>query len=360
MPARRVLGHTVLDALLLSHAGVRARRDGTLRAAGAPWAAVGAVMGALLCSSCELPSDVPADGEGTWTELASFGANPGNLAMYLYEPPGVPSSAPLVVALHGCTQTAAEYADLSGWNGLADRHGFYVVYGEQRIANNLTRCFNWFDPADAARGQGEAQSIMAAVETMRAEHAVDPQRIFVTGFSAGGFMAAALLAAYRDELGGAAIIAAGPAGCATSLFESSQCASPGVSHTAAEWGELARSACPSCTGHPLVSLFQGSADTVVSSSNLGELVKQWTNVADIDQTADLVDTVHGHGHEVHLESGNPVVEAWTLSGMGHAVPVDPGSGCEQGGAAGAYGEDVDVWSSYRAARFWGLADDCGS
>ena len=51
--------------------------------------------------------------------MSSFGSNPGALAMYTYTPTGLPSDAPLVVAMHGCTQSANDYFTHSGWAELA-------------------------------------------------------------------------------------------------------------------------------------------------------------------------------------------------------------------------------------------------
>src|SRR5690349_10433375 len=68
-------------------------------------------------------------------ELAGFGPNPGNLQMFAYAPEHLPPGAPLVVALHGCTQTADEYDYGTGWSSLADKLGFAVIYPQQQPAN---------------------------------------------------------------------------------------------------------------------------------------------------------------------------------------------------------------------------------
>ena len=128
-------------------------------------------------------------GDGALTELADFGANPGALRMLACLPPGLPRGAPLVVALHGCTQTAAGYAQGSGWDRLAAEGQFAVLLPEQRQANNPNRCFNWFEPGDTRRGQGEVASVHAAILHLIASHGIDPGRVFVTGLSAGGGMA---------------------------------------------------------------------------------------------------------------------------------------------------------------------------
>src|ERR1700741_4421821 len=122
-------------------------------------------------------------------ELTGFGRNPGNLRMFAYAPERLPPDAPLVVALHGCTQTADEYDRGTGWSSLADRLGFAVVYPQQQPTNNPKSCFSWFLPGDITRGHGEALSIKAMVEHAITTFAADRRKIFVTGLSAGGAMA---------------------------------------------------------------------------------------------------------------------------------------------------------------------------
>jgi poly(hydroxyalkanoate) depolymerase family esterase len=150
-------------------------------------------------------------------EVPKFGRNPGNLRMFVHIPDGLPSMAPLVVALHGCDQTAEGYDRGTGWSALADRLGFAVVYAEQQPANNPKNCFSWFLPGDTTRDLGEARSIRQMVEHAIANFGVDRSRVFVTGLSAGGAMASAMLATYPEVFAGGAIIAGLPHGSARSV-----------------------------------------------------------------------------------------------------------------------------------------------
>src|SRR5689334_9322965 len=117
---------------------------------------------------------------GRLTET-SFAPNPGNLRMFVYVPPGAGAGAPLVVILHGCGQTAAGYDLGTGWSRLADQLGFALLAPEQKPANNPNTCFDWFNPEDIARGQGEAASIARMIQTMVETHRLDVTRIFITG-----------------------------------------------------------------------------------------------------------------------------------------------------------------------------------
>ncbi|HCY64377.1 MAG TPA: feruloyl esterase [Oxalobacteraceae bacterium] len=289
------------------------------------------------------------------SEVTGFGTNPGALKMFKHVPAGMPADAPLVVALHGCTQTAAAY-ESSGWSALANTNKFYVIYPEQQSGNNSNKCFNWFESADIARGQGEALSIKQMVDRMKADYGIDPNRVYVTGLSAGGFMTAVMAATYPDVFAGAAPIAGGPYKCATSMTAAFSCMSPGTDKTPAAWGDLARSGYSGYAGRkPKVSIWQGSSDTTVKPMNMDELMQQWTNYHGVDQAADVSDTVKGYPHKVYKDaSGNALVETWSITGMAHGTPVDPGTGAEQCGTAGAYILDVNICSSYHIAQFFGL------
>ncbi len=131
---------------------------------------------------------------GTFQQVTGFGANPGKLAMYTYTPAGLPGGAPLVVALHGCVQSANDYYRNSGWTKFADQYGFAVVFPQTGSANNSLSCFSWFDAGKDARGVGEAESVAEMVAKAKALYGSDARRVFVTGLSAGGGMAADLLA----------------------------------------------------------------------------------------------------------------------------------------------------------------------
>ncbi|HVH34946.1 MAG TPA: PHB depolymerase family esterase [Tahibacter sp.] len=309
-------------------------------------------------SSCAallaLAFSVPAFAQ---TEVTGFGSNPGNLRMFKYVPAGLPAGAPLVVALHGCAQSASSYDAETGWQLLADRWHFALLLPQQQSANNSSSCFNWFETGDTTRGQGEALSIKQMVDRMITDHASASGRVYATGLSAGGAMTAVLLATYPDVFAGGAVLSGLPYRCATSQTNAFSCMNPGTDLTPAQWGDKVRAASSWTGPWPVVSIWHGDADYTVRPLNQAELMQQWTNVHGIDQTADVSDTVAGYPHKVYKDSsGTPLVETWTITGMGHGTPVDPGSGETQCGTAGAYILDVNICSSYYIARFWGLDD----
>lgn len=306
----------------------------------------------VLCLLLALVS-VPAFAQ---TEVTGFGSNPGNLRMFKYVPVGLPGGAPLVVAMHGCAQTASSYDAETGWQLLADRWRFALVLPQQQSGNNSSSCFNWFETGDTARGQGEALSIKQMVDRMAVDHGIATSRVYATGLSAGGAMTAVMLATYPDVFAGGAILSGLPYRCATTQSAAFSCMNPGTDLTPAQWGDKVRAAYPGWNGPwPIVSIWHGDADYTVRPANLTESVDQWTNVHGIDQIADVSDTVAGYPHKVYKNvAGQPRVEAYTITGMGHGTPVDPGTGETQCGTAGSYILDVNICSSYYIARFWGL------
>jgi poly(hydroxyalkanoate) depolymerase family esterase len=319
---------------------------------------------AVLPSACALEShdrdDDPATSgisqAVTLTQVSSFGSNPGALKMYQYVPASLPSGAPLVVALHGCTESASSYSTQTEWGNLADRFHFAVVFAEQESANNSSSCFNWFQPGDISRDQGEALSIKQMVDTMKSTHGSDPKRIFVTGMSAGGYMTEVMMAAYPDVFAAGSVNSGGPYDCATSLTATSSCQQGSVSHTPQQWGDLVRSAFPGYTGaYPRLIAFHGSSDFTVAPANEQQSVDQWSNLLGIDETPEVNETFRTATHKVYRNaSGTSMIETYLISGMGHDLTVDPGTNVDQGGATGAFSEDHDIYSSYYAAQFFGL------
>ena len=153
-------------------------------------------------------------------EIADFGSNPGRLSMFVHSPAcSLLPSAPLIVLLHGCGQTAAAFARDTGWVSLSDRLGIPLVLPEQSGDNNHGRCFNWFRPGHTSRGNGEALSIRQMVAKAAERFGSDPGRVFITGLSAGGAMTAAMLAAYPDVFAAGAVVAGLPVGAATNTTE---------------------------------------------------------------------------------------------------------------------------------------------
>jgi poly(hydroxyalkanoate) depolymerase family esterase len=304
-----------------------------------------------LLAACAMCLSAAVAHAATLTLVSSFGTNPGNLAMYKYVPTSVPANAPVVVLLHGCSQSAASYDDETGWVKFADENKFYLVFAQQNTLNNSGKCFNWFQSGDITRGQGEALSIKQMVDKIKSSHSVDANRVFVSGLSGGAAMTAVMLATYPDVFAGGAINAGVAYKCATSSLGGFSCMSPGVNKTPAAWGDLARSGYSGYTGRkPLVAIFHGSADGTVKPMNMTELMEQWTNYHGVSQTPTTSDTVAGYPRNNY---GGKVMTI-SITGMGHGTAIDPGTGASQCGVAASYILDVNLCSTYYTGKFWGL------
>lgn len=279
-------------------------------------------------------------------EVEGFAPNPGNVRLFFFAPSAPKPGAGLVVALHGCLQTAADFQRV-GWNALGEANGFYVLYVQASSANG---CFRWFEPAHATRGQGEAASVVAGVDWVLQRYAVDRRRVFVTGLSAGAAMSVALLAAAPDVFSAGAVFAGVPAGCAKSSSEGVRCMS-GVDLSSTEWAQRAQGVVAvNASNAPRVQVWTGDADTTVSPSMAGEIVEQFAalhGVAPVaverEQFARVTSEVFGKGE----------VQKVTIAGFGHAVPVATSASC---GASGPFVTEAGVCGAREAAKFFGLLE----
>ena len=295
---------------------------------------------------------------GRLRNVVDFGTNPGNLRMLTYVPPKPRKAPALVVALHGCTQTAAVYDHGSGWSRLADTYGFAMLFPEQQRANNPNNCFNWFLPFDTQRNHGEVLSIRQMIERMVRDHGIDRRRVFIVGLSAGGAMTSAMLATYPDVFAGGAIIAGLPYGSAGNVEGAFESMAKGSDRSAEEWGDLVRNASSHRGPWPKISLWHGSSDAIVNPRNMEDALKQWIDVHGLSVRPRIEHEIEGHSRRVwRTEADDDAIEAITISGMGHGVPLASARGVERCGNAGPFHFDVGISSSHRIVRFWGLADE---
>ena len=276
--------------------------------------------------------------------------------MRAFVPDGLPPGAPLLVALHGCTQTAAGFDRGCGWSDLAARLGFALLMPEQCQANNPRRCFNWFDPAHTARGAGEGESIHQMVRHMLGMHQLDPRRVFVTGLSAGGAMACVMLATRPEVFAAGAVIAGLPYGAAKTVQQAFEAMTNRRPRSAEDWARRVRAASPHHGPWPRISIWQGGADTTVNPINAWELVKQWTVLHGLTARSEVQEET-GHLRRVWRgPDGTPLVELHTLPDLVHGVPIRPGRGEGCCGQAMPFILDVGVSAPHEIARFFGLTD----
>ncbi|MEY2687850.1 MAG: hypothetical protein RL375_2048, partial [Pseudomonadota bacterium] len=157
--------------------------------------------------------------DGEFLSLSPLGTG-SSLASKLFVPPQALASAralPLLVMLHGCSQTPDDFAAGTRMNELARQRGWFVLYPAQSPEANASRCWNWFLPAHQQRGSGEPELIASLVRDALRRHAIDPRRVYAAGLSAGGAMAARLAITYPDLFAAVGVHSGLPVGAASDL-----------------------------------------------------------------------------------------------------------------------------------------------
>lgn len=256
------------------------------------------------------------------TEITGFGTNPGHLRMMEYVPPKGQTKPALMVVLHGCLQTAADFDKGSNWSMLAREGGFVLLYPEQRQSNNPNLCFNWFRPSAVARDRGELMSIRQMIESACVRHGIDRDRIFLQGLSAGGGMASALLATYPDLFAAGQIVAGLPFGSARDAMTALSVMKSGANRTPREWGDLVRAVSPEINWRPTISIWHGTADRVVSTANARATLMQWLDLYGLREEDGEQVSVEGSPARIWSDrSGRPLIEFCLIDGMEHGLPV---------------------------------------
>ncbi|MDR7193580.1 extracellular catalytic domain type 1 short-chain-length polyhydroxyalkanoate depolymerase [Luteimonas terrae] len=257
---------------------------------------------------------------GTTTEY-SYSNHAGTRSYTLYVPPGLDAAdaaaAPLMMMLHGCTQTPADFAAGTRMNALADAHGVLVVYPAQTARDNGQKCWNWFRSEDQRRGEGEPAILAGIVDDIASRHRVDTRRVYVAGLSAGAAMAVILGRTYPDKFAAVGAHSGLPFGAATDV--------PGA--FAAMQGRSARNATPpDADGHRVPTIVvHGTADHTVRANNGSAIVADatagTTSVAPL--RAEMSETARVNGrectHTAFVDSeGRVRVEHVLVTGAGHA------------------------------------------
>ncbi len=301
-------------------------------------------------------------------ESCEFRHEAGMLGYKVYIPvdsaPASPTSRPMIVMLHGCTQSADDFAAGTRMNRLADEHGFLVVYPEQAQSANPSRCWNWFKPQDQERGMGEPAVIAGIVRQAAQQHGADLRRIFVAGLSAGAAMAVVLGQTYPDLFAGVGAHSGLPYGSAHDVssalaaMKGGRSGMPGLRNPMGDEPTPRRKAVEAM---PLI-VFHGDRDHTVQASNSAKIVQQAedAHIAQVGAAELQVQTHKGvapggrrYSRTVHVDShGQAWIESWTLHGAGHAW-----SG---GDASGSYTDSTGPDASTEMLRFFLALPRAGS
>ncbi|SFJ60672.1 PHB depolymerase family esterase [Bradyrhizobium sp. Gha] len=244
--------------------------------------------------------------EGTYANTA------GSRAYRLFIPSGYHGQAiPLVIMLHGCTQSPEDFAAGTRMNFMAEEQTCFVAYPAQGAEANHAKCWNWFRPGDQQRDAGEPSLIAGITRQIMREHCVDPERVYVAGLSAGAAAAAIMGSAYADLYAAIGIHSGLACGAATDLPSALIAMKQGG-------GSHARPA----DGPSIPTIvFHGDRDNMVNSKNGARIVLQ--TIGGTSTTTKVhrgrVPGGHAYTRTVHTDvSGRSVLEHWEIHGAGHA------------------------------------------
>jgi poly(hydroxyalkanoate) depolymerase family esterase len=236
------------------------------------------------------------------------------------------TAAPLVMMLHGCTQTMSDFATGTQMNTQADAAGFLVAYPDEPTSANVEQCFNWFLPTDQARGAGEPQLLAGIAGDVAGAFTVDAARVFVAGLSSGAAMAVILGATYPDVFAAVGAHSGLEYEAATDEASALQAAQSGGPAPKTQ-GDAAFAAMGTYARAVPAIVFQGTADTTVNDVNGQQVVDQWTETDDrasasVGAGAATQGSAGGKSFTLttytDAKSGGVMLEYYLVSGLAHA------------------------------------------
>lgn len=260
----------------------------------------------------------------------------GTRVYRLYVPASRPAGVmPLIVMLHGCTQTPEDFAIGTGMNALAEAQGFLVAYPAQPSGANANKCWNWFRPEDQGRDRGEPALIAGLTRDILRDHGGDPARVYIAGLSAGGAAAAIVGQAYPDLFGAVGVHSGLPVGAARDIPNAFAAMRGGAA------GQKLTRAVPTIT-------FHGTADNTVNPGNgiaVAEQVVRTMPGLVVTEKTGKARGGRAWSQTSHSRAKGPTMcEEWRITGAGHAW-----SG---GQAAGSYTDPAGPDASAEMVRFF--------
>jgi poly(hydroxyalkanoate) depolymerase family esterase len=296
-------------------------------------------------SSLRAPEIVP---DGAQFIARTYRDQAASLAYKLYIPSGYRGQAlPLIVMLHGCTQSPDDFAAGTRMNELAEEHTCFVVYPAQSSSANFSKCWNWFSPRDQQRGQGEPALIAGVTRQIMCDYAVDARRVYVAGLSAGAAAAAIMGMNYPDLYAAIGVHSGLACGAASDLPSAFAAMRQGRSVPARGTGIVSH-ADPRGRVVPTI-VFHGDRDTTVNPCNGDHVIEQSKAAATLDLRTSVE---HGqmpggraYSRTLHVDAGGrAILEHWIVRGAGHAW-----SG---GSPAGSYTDPRGPDASREMLRFF--------
>ena len=268
------------------------------------------------------PTGAPVPGGARFEEAIHASAH-GSRTYKLYVPSGLHAGqpVPLVVMLHGCTQSPDDFAAGTRMNTLAEEQICLVAYPAQPASANAQKCWNWFSPGDQERDGGEPALIAGITRQIMRDYAVDPARIYVAGLSAGGAAAAIMGAAYPDLYTAVGVHSGLACGAARDLPSAFVAMRRGGTGTSRRPSSLVMPSDATRTVPTIV--FHADRDTTVHPSNSDHVLAQaGTTAGNLRTTVEHGEVANGgrkFTRTLHADvCGIAVLEQWIVHGGGHA------------------------------------------
>jgi poly(hydroxyalkanoate) depolymerase family esterase len=256
------------------------------------------------------PSDIVP--EGTRFIAGTFSNAAGSRTYKLFIPSRCQGQRlPLIVMLHGCTQSPDDFAAGTRMNFLAEEQNCFVVYPEQPSGANQSKCWNWFRTGDQRRGGGEPSMIAGITRQIMRDHVIDPKRVYVAGLSAGGAAAAIMGATYSDLYAAVGIHSGLACGAASDLPSAFVAMRQGGGSKAIAHGK---------TSVPTI-VFHGDRDTTVHPKNGDQIIQQSARATRPTTKVIRGRVPHGHAYTRTVltdGAGRAISEHWNIDGAGHA------------------------------------------
>src|SRR5689334_3082559 len=297
------------------------------------------------------PETVPAGGQ--FIE-AIYSNAAGSRSYMLYIPSGYHGQAvPLVVMLHGCTQSPDDFAAGTRMNVMAEEQTCLVVYPAQASDANPAKCWNWFRPSDQRRDQGEPSLIAGITRQVMREYVVDPRRVYIGGLSAGAAAAAVMGATYPDLYAAIGVHSGLACGAASDVPSAFAAMRDGGFPSPSPDGGIA--AVPECGGTVPTIVFHGDSDTTVHPRNGHHVIAQSKRTTSGQTEVQRGQIAGGHAYTrtLHIDaSGRTLLEHWEIHGAGHAW-----SG---GSPAGSYTDPRGPDATREMLRFFLEHENLGS
>jgi polyhydroxybutyrate depolymerase len=289
-------------------------------------------LATLACARTSAPTQAPSLPTGETTHRLTHAGLERSYTLYAPASVNWGQPIPLVFVFHGGTGNAESALRMSGFNQVADQHGFIVVYpnGTGRLSDD--KLLTWNGGTCCAYAQeknvDDVGFVRAIVAELQQQAAIDSKRIYATGLSNGAILSQRLACEAADVFAAIAPVAG--------TLNFSPC-NPSQPMSVIEFHGTADQHIPYEGGKGPESLVDVDFASVPAS------VGFWTTL-DGCKPQPQTDSFNDIQHETWTGCvGSTSVELYTISGGGHAWP---------GGTSGWPGSDQPTPTISASELIW--------